>query len=301
MKYVIITSAYNEESNIGKTLSSVVAQSEPPIEWVIISDGSTDGTDRIIEDYASRHSYIKYYRREKDGSHSYGSKVAALNWGLSLLHAGDWDYFGILDADISFPPDYFLKLEDHFLADETLGIAGGRIIEVLDDGEYPQRIAFDSSVAGAVQLFRRECWEVIGKFLPLPHGGEDAAAEIIARSHGWRVHTLSDLPVKHYGMVGKGSGNLYRAKYRNGINCYQLGYHPLFQFARCIGRILDRPAFIGAFLDLWGYAMASMRGYRRELPPETVAFLRSEQIEKLIGMKGGRRNVRNLRKDRLSD
>ena len=56
--YVLVTPARNEAKFIELTLKSVVAQTVRPLKWVIVSDGSTDGTDDIVQKYVSRHSWI---------------------------------------------------------------------------------------------------------------------------------------------------------------------------------------------------------------------------------------------------
>jgi poly-beta-1,6-N-acetyl-D-glucosamine synthase len=282
MKYVLITSAYNEEDNIEKTIKSVVNQSILPLRWVVISDGSTDNTDAIIKLYAQKYGFIKYFRMEKREKHSYGAKVRAINRGLRELPSIGWDYLGIIDADISFESSYFSALYRNFLADERLGLCGGLIVECHNGRIKEQSISVDSSVAGAVQCFRRGCWERIGEYLPMPHGGEDAAAEIMARSHGWLVRTDTSLKVKHFGFVGKGSGTIYRAKLRRGKSYYNLGYHPVFETARCIKHMLEKPPIIGSLLELWGYAIAPLRGEKRLLPEDIVRFLRREQLSRLF-------------------
>ena len=50
--YVLITPARNEAQFIELTIKSVIAQTSKPIKWVIVSDGSTDGTDEIVSRYA---------------------------------------------------------------------------------------------------------------------------------------------------------------------------------------------------------------------------------------------------------
>ena len=50
-KYVLITPARNEAKFIELTLKSMVAQTVLPLKWVIVSDGSTDGTDDIVKKY----------------------------------------------------------------------------------------------------------------------------------------------------------------------------------------------------------------------------------------------------------
>ncbi|MCK4830926.1 glycosyltransferase family 2 protein, partial [bacterium] len=49
--YVLITPARNEEDYIEKTIQSVISQTILPAKWVIVSDGSTDLTDEIVEKY----------------------------------------------------------------------------------------------------------------------------------------------------------------------------------------------------------------------------------------------------------
>jgi glycosyltransferase involved in cell wall biosynthesis len=49
--YVLITPARNEADFIEAVIQSVVSQTARPMKWVIVSDGSTDSTDRIVEKY----------------------------------------------------------------------------------------------------------------------------------------------------------------------------------------------------------------------------------------------------------
>ena len=51
LTYVLITPARNEAAFIEGTIKSVVAQTILPVKWVIVSDGSTDGTDEIVKKY----------------------------------------------------------------------------------------------------------------------------------------------------------------------------------------------------------------------------------------------------------
>ena len=55
LTYVLVTPARNEETYIEKTIQSVVSQTIRPRRWVIVSDGSTDGTDDIVKKYAAEH------------------------------------------------------------------------------------------------------------------------------------------------------------------------------------------------------------------------------------------------------
>jgi glycosyltransferase involved in cell wall biosynthesis len=53
LSYVLITPARNEEAFIELAIRSVVAQAVRPLRWVIVSEGSTDGTDEIVKKYAA--------------------------------------------------------------------------------------------------------------------------------------------------------------------------------------------------------------------------------------------------------
>ena len=56
-KYVLITPARNEGDYIEKTIQSVISQKIKPVKWVIVSDGSTDDTVAIAQQYDCRIIY----------------------------------------------------------------------------------------------------------------------------------------------------------------------------------------------------------------------------------------------------
>lgn len=279
-RYVVLTAARNEEKNIEKTIQSVIYQTIKPVQWIIISDGSTDRTDEIVLSYAKKNNFIKFFRASGEKLHSFGSKVKAINFAKSQVTVKEYDYIGILDADISFSSDYFKEVITRFDNNPRLGLGGGIIYQVENDRTVKQNIDVNS-VAGAVQLFRRRCFEQLGDFLPLQYGGEDAAMEIKAKMNSWEVRTFPELHVMHYGFVGRGAGNLLKGKFNTGIRFYQLGYHPLFQVFRCTYRVIDWPYVIGSVAELCGYFKCLIKKEKIMLPEDTVAFLRKEQMQRL--------------------
>ena len=60
--YVVITPARNEAEFIEGAIQSMVAQTMRPAKWVIVSDGSTDGTDDIVKKHAAQHDWIELVR-----------------------------------------------------------------------------------------------------------------------------------------------------------------------------------------------------------------------------------------------
>src|SRR4030042_3941710 len=100
--YVLVTAALNEENYIPFPIRSVIAQTILPKKWVIVSDGSTDGTDRIVAKYAEAFEFIELVRAEEgDTGPNFASKVRAIQVGYGRLRGLTYSYIGNLDADVS--------------------------------------------------------------------------------------------------------------------------------------------------------------------------------------------------------
>jgi glycosyltransferase involved in cell wall biosynthesis len=279
-KYVIITPAHNEEAFIEKTIQSVLSQSVAPLRWVVVNDGSTDRTRTIVEQYLPNNSFIELINAERPGGRHFGNKVNAFNMGLTQVDDVDYEYIGNLDADISLSKDYFENLLTEFDRDLKLGLAGGMVSSSIDGKFVSQNVALDS-VAGAVQLFRRACFEQIGGYLALPQGGIDAAAEIMARMNGWNVRTLPELSVLEHRRTGTATSPPLASQVKVGRRLYLLGYGFLFFCLRCIYRSMEQPKIIGSAAALFGYLQGLVRRESIVLPPDVVHYLRAEQKKKL--------------------
>lgn len=274
--YVLMTAAYNEEANIEKTLNSVLSQTLPPKRWVIVSDGSTDRTDEIIRQYEKRCEVIRFLRLSRPPGHSFRSKVVALQAGSKLLEDVHCSFVGNIDGDISVAPTYFEDLIDHFRQDPTLGLVGGFVHEETE-GEFRSRKSNRvHSVAHAAQLVRRECYQAIGGYQVLEHGGEDWYAQTCAKMKGWRTEAIPELQILHHRHTGAGT-NLLRSSFRLGRLDYSFGSDPVFEIFKCFLRLPAHPFIIGALTRLAGFGWGYLRAERRSVPGEFIAFLRSEQ------------------------
>src|SRR5919108_934529 len=173
LTYVLVTPARNEAQFIGLTLESVVRQTARPARWVIVSDGSTDGTDDSVTRYAARYPWIELIRQPERADRNFAGKVRAFNAGHARLQGLDYDVIGNLDGDISFEDDnYFEIMLGKFAADPRLGVAGTPYHEG-SRALYDYRFSSLEDVAGACQLFRRQCFEGIGGYRPVRGGGID--------------------------------------------------------------------------------------------------------------------------------
>src|SRR3954468_494211 len=95
--YILITAARNEGRYIERTIRSVVAQTVRPIAWVIVSDGSTDDTDRIVAAYAAEHEWIELVVLPPRKTRTFAGKAHAVNIGLARVKAVPHQFVGNLD------------------------------------------------------------------------------------------------------------------------------------------------------------------------------------------------------------
>lgn len=280
MKYVLITAARNEEAHIGKTLESVISQTIIPEKWAIVSDGSTDHTDEIVKRYMERYDFIQLIQRRGDVKPNFGSQVQAINVGYGHLRNLEYGFIGNLDADVSFDRVYYETVVEKFHQNPELGLAGGFIYEQ-DNGRFVGR-KFNTvrSVAHAVQLFRRECYEDIGGYIPLPYGGADSVAENMVRMMGWEVRAFPELKVFHH-KCGLSTRGIVGESIRQGREDYSIGNHPLFEIMKCLRRIRQRPFLITACVRMIGFFSEYCLRKDRVVSKEFVKFLREDQLKRI--------------------
>jgi len=279
--YVLVTAANNEERFIGATIESVVAQTLPPREWVIVSDVSRDRTEAIVESCAAKYPYIRLLRITKDHPRNFEAQVNAINLGFAELDSTPYDFIGNLDADVTFAPDYFAGLLARFEGNPRLGLAGGTLRE--QDGRVHAALRGErlQSVPHAIQLFRRACHEALGqRYRALRYGGPDTYAEILARMKGWEVESFPELMVQHHRITAS-TGGVLRGRFRQGQMDFSLGYDPAFQVFKCARRLGEPPALLGALLRLAGYFYSGLRGEEHLVPDDFIQFLRTEQRHRL--------------------
>jgi len=278
--YILITPARNEEDFLEKTIHSVVGQTVLPEKWVIVSDGSTDRTDEIVQDHASRHAWIRYLRRPGHADRQFAAKTQAFAAGYALVQTTPHDIVGNLDADLSFEPDTMEFLLNRFTADPGLGVAGVPFVEQTG-GAYDYRFTNIEHVSGACQLFRRECFEAIGGYKPIKGGGIDWLAVTTARMMGWRTRTFTERKVIHHREIGAGTSKRLGFLFRQGVKEYYLGSHPVWQVFRAIYQMRFRPYGLGGMAIFAGYFASYIGRVQKQAPPEVIRFCRQEQLRRL--------------------
>lgn len=290
MKYVLITPARNEEAFLEGTIRSVSRQTALPEQWVIVSDGSTDRTDEIAQDYAARHAWIRFLRRPEHADRQFAAKAHAFAAGLAAAEGAPRDIVGNLDADLTFEPDIMAFLLDRFAEDPRLGVAGVPFVED-SSASYDYRFTNIEHVSGACQLFRRECFEAIGGYKPIKGGGIDWLAVTTARMKGWKTRTFTEKSVFHHRKIGTGGSKGLRTLFSQGTKDYYLGNHPLWEIFRTFYQMRYKPLGIGGLAIFSGYVAALIKRMDRPAPAEVIEFCRGEQMRRLgaaLGLRRGR-------------
>jgi biofilm PGA synthesis N-glycosyltransferase PgaC len=278
--YVVITPARNEAKFIELTIQSVAAQTLRPLKWIIVSDGSTDGTDEIVGRYAAKFPWIELLRMPERSERNFAGKVHAFNAGYELLRDLQYDVIASLDADITFGEDYFAYLLDKLATDSTLGLVGTPFKEGANS-IYDYRFVNIEHVSGACQVFRRMCFEEIGGYVPVKAGCIDHIAVLSARMNGWKTRTFTDRICLHHRDMGTAQQNMLAARFKNGRKDYSIGNHPLWEFSRVLYQMSKRPIIIGGAMLACGYGWAMIRREPRPVSAEMMAFVRREQMQRL--------------------
>jgi glycosyltransferase involved in cell wall biosynthesis len=279
LSYILITPARNEEKLIGMTIEAVVAQTERPKLWIIVSDGSTDRTDEIVKSYQGKYPWIELMRMPEHRDRNFAAKVHCFNVAYERVRPLDYKIIGNLDADIVFEPDYFEFLLEKFARFPDLGVVGTPYVE--EGRHYDYRFTNIEHVSGGCQLFRRECFEDIGGYVPIKGGGIDWVAVTTARMLGWRTRTFLEKSYTHQRRIGTASHNVLVALFRQGRKDYFLGGHPLWQLLRSCYQMRHRPYVIRGLLVWIGYAWSALFRVEKTISPELMQFHRSEQLRRL--------------------
>lgn len=279
LAYVLITPARNEAEFIEETIQTMVAQTVRPIRWVIVSDGSTDGTDEIVRRYSVEHSWIELVCLADQKERSFSGKVKAFNAGYARLRNVDYDVIGNLDADITFDKDYLAFLLGKFRDNPELGVAGTPFRE--GSQQYDYRFTSIEHVSGACQLFRRQCFEEIGGYVPSKTGGIDLIAVISARMKGWKTRTFPEKTCLHHRSMGTAKQSELMVAFRGGKGDYMLGTHPIWELLRTPYQMTKRPLVLGGCLRLAGFSWALVTRADKAVSADLVRFRRTEQMRRL--------------------
>ncbi len=186
----VVLPVYNGEEYLNEAINSILCQDFEDYECILINDGSTDSSSRIIDEYVEKDRRFRAIHQQNSGL------IYSLNLGLKESQA---KLVARMDADDICAPDRFQKQVDYMIKNPDVGLLGGGITLIDQDGQiirdsyYPENgIALDqfisrgSPVAHPAVMMRKE--------IVLELGGYRAAYDACEDYDLWlRLHEVSKI------------------------------------------------------------------------------------------------------------
>ena len=119
VKVSVLMPAYNVEKYVGAAIESILNQTFTDFEFIIINDGSTDNTAKIIKEYAKKDKRIRFINHTKNKG-----LIAVLNEGLDLCNG---EYIARMDSDDISLPERFAKQVTYMDTNPECGVLGTAI------------------------------------------------------------------------------------------------------------------------------------------------------------------------------
>jgi poly-beta-1,6-N-acetyl-D-glucosamine synthase len=283
-RYLLVTPCRDEAAFARRTLDSVAKQSIPPALWIIVDDGSTDATPKILAEYAERFPFIRVQRRDDRGFRKLGGGVIdAFYHGYDSIDPSQFDYVCKLDLDLDLPPRYFETLMKRMDENPRLGTASGKP-DYIDEktGKKIREQCGDENSVGMVKFYRTNCFQQIGGFVrELMWDGIDCHR---CRMLGWIAVSWDDpeLNFLHLRPMGTSHKNWWTGRVRHGVGQYFMGTGPAYMLASAVYRLPHPPIVVGSIAHLWGYFKSFFQRKPRYGDKEFRRFLSQYQWACLV-------------------
>jgi glycosyltransferase involved in cell wall biosynthesis len=215
----IVTPSFNQAAFLEETICSVLEQDYPNVEYLVVDDGSTDGSIEIIECYADRLAW--WTAQENRG------QANALNKGFARTRG---DYVGWLCSDDTLLPGAISRLVEVLEADPALTVAYGDAVytdvhserkdPALSGSWDPVRMVREAQVRNQqpASLYRRRGWEAGGPLNELAWYYLDYEFTVRLAGVGPGAHVPEILATYRIHGSGKSTGDPVR-KARDAIRC----------------------------------------------------------------------------------
>lgn len=256
--YVLLTKFWNEAPKIPSVVETVANQDERPLLWLLLDDGSTDGSLHLFVDCCKSRGIPWIYVRMRQ---KYVGNIDTLGfvyqktfdkWKATLDDLG-FSYLAMLDVDSMLPPDYFSTLTDLLEEYPRIGAIAGQV-----HGERRT-----SSPQGSGKLVRWEIVKSINKYWDLD---ADSFFNIKANAAGYWTAIVDNLnvyaePSLFYGRKGS---------FRFGRRMFYVRRSPVIMFLLFLRGILRRRL---DFLDqVRGYVFEASRNNWECKDPDVRRF-----------------------------
>jgi len=296
--YLVVSPCRNEAQFMRETLDSVAAQSILPARWVIVDDGSTDDTPRILAEYARRYPWISVVTRADRGRRAVGPGVIeAFYAGYATVTPQDYEFLCKLDLDLRLPPRYFEILMARMRANPRIATCSGKAY-VEQNGRLVAEGHGDDTSLGMTKFYRVACFQAIGGFVrEVMWDGIDCHR---CRMKGWVACSWDETELRfvHLRPMGSSQQGIYAGRMRHGYGQYFMGTGFTYMLASALYRTNEKPYVLGAAAMLWGWIASALQRKPRYADPRFREFLRRYQRRALLI--GKRRALEEIEREVLA-
>lgn len=284
--YLLVSPCRDEAEFMRQTLDSVVNQSVRPALWVIVDDGSTDETPRILAEYGERHDWIRIVKRGDRGRRLVGPGVIdAFYAGYNSVNPDEFEFLCKLDLDLRLPPRYFEILMQRMRANPRIATCSGKSYIEANGQLLFERHSDDTSL-GMTKFYRVSAFKECGGFVrEVMWDGIDCHR---CRMMGWIACSWDEAELRfvHLRPMGSSQQSIYTGRMRHGYGQYFMGTGFIYMLASALSRLNQKPYVFGSLAMLWGWFRSAVRGAPRYDDAEFRRFLRRYQWRALaVGKK----------------
>ncbi len=188
--FLLVTPAHDEASQAEALVAAVRRSTLLPSRWIVVDDGSNDGTAEAFRKAAGGWPVLQVHRLDEHGEYMGFRYSEVVQAGLAQLdfpgQAARESLVGILDADIRFGPDYWESLHARLTMDPRLGVVSGALCSPNGRGHFRVEPGqFEDMPRGGLRLMRAQCLSEIGGWSR--SRAPDALVNVQARLAGWRT------------------------------------------------------------------------------------------------------------------
>lgn len=272
MRYWVVVVAKNAAGHISSTLDSLITQTLKPQRILIVDDGSTDSTARILARYATENRNLICLTLPDKG---YDIRRVPQNINLAWRRASATDLrtdlFMISGDDCTYPRNYASQLISRMSSNPRLMVVSGR----------PTSGSREHSPSGSGRMIRCNFWREIGEAYPTKAGWETWLL-YMALQRGEGVKLYDDLIYGHERPRGAKHQFLYW-----GAAMHGLGYHPLYALGRIAKNVATRKITVRGSLNM-------LRGYLLSLLGSVDPFISpfDDSLRKFVRMDQAREIAR---------
>lgn len=254
-RLLVVTPMLNELSNLRELAEQVSQSTFKPATWVLVDDGSTDGTLELATQLSHELPYVRVVRHLNTGGLIGGSAFRAWTSGVDSVDLSSYDLIMKLDADVDLPPLYLESVAAVLAADHTVGVAGGVLRR---ESGREQNL----HVPGPVKMYSVAGYQALAT---VPRAvGFDVVDEIALSLKGYSTHVIRDLRFGVRRPIGASQG-LVHGRRRNGQVCRWVGYFPPYFLLHAARYVARRPVGVGTAAMVWGYLRAPASPYSPEI------------------------------------